>query len=195
MRGKWALALLPVAVIIGCGSSGGTDALPSSDPTTQEAVTESPEPTDAYTPPVDEPTSEPAVETPEPATTSDDATAIALVSWWDGGGKNKTAAIMSALTDVGSASEEADSAGVNAACLDLSSAVTGAMSYGPLPDAEAQQHWSNALAELRSAAIDCVTGTSTFDSDTITRAGEELKAGTAEVNLVNARIRTVAGLS
>jgi hypothetical protein len=93
----------------------------------------------------------------------------------------------------GNASSGGDLAGLNSACESLQADVESAQAYSPIPDAQAQTHWSAALAQEARAASDCIAGISSRDLDLISKSGGEVMAGAAQMVKVTARMNALGG--
>ncbi|WP_042435596.1 hypothetical protein [Streptacidiphilus anmyonensis] len=113
-----------------------------------------------------------------------------VANWWTGGGQaqaTKLASDMSAII----ATTSNDPTTMGNACNTFSGDITTAQSNAPIPDAQAQQHWSAALDHYQQAATDCVAATSTMNTDLMNKATTELTAGSSELSAATARIRQI----
>ena len=113
-----------------------------------------------------------------------------LTAWWTGGGKAH-------LTKVGDDFGQlhtggTDSTAIHADCAQLSTDVSAALAYKPIPDPTAQQHWAAGLDDYQQGATDCLAGTSSMDTTLINEASAKFDAGTAEFNAVTARLQGLA---
>jgi hypothetical protein len=76
-----------------------------------------------------------------------------------------------------------------AACNSLHTDAVQAQHGPPIPDPEAQRHWSAALDHYQQAAIDCRTGGTTGNSTLILAAANGMQQGTTQAGMLTARIR------
>lgn len=176
MLKKVLIAAVPLALLVGCGSSSGSVAAP----TPTETI-----PMDTYLPtgpvpsgdiPSDDPSTVPPVAVPTP-----DVKTL-ITAWAQGGGLNKIGALTSALSNVGASGTSGDVTATRAACIQLTTAVSAAKDYEPIPDAAVQQHWVAGLDDLGTASINCVAGIDSGSASLIGDAGNEETQGTAELS-------------
>jgi hypothetical protein len=119
--------------------------------------------------------------------------AAAIVAWRDGGGLALMNRLIADFSDAGNAGQNADVAGLNAACKHLQTDVEAAQAYKPIPDPQAQTAWAAALAYFARSATDCVSGTDNLDVGLITKASNEMTQGSTQLRLVTTRIRQLSG--
>ncbi|WP_037606086.1 hypothetical protein [Streptacidiphilus rugosus] len=117
---------------------------------------------------------------PTPSSTRDQVS-----SWWYGGGQGQANWISS---DLGNIDGFVKPTVAGSDCTSLSTDVSRAQSYAPIPDAQAQHHWSAALDKYRQAATDCKAGVATTNATLMIKANAEILAGTSELNAATARI-------
>ncbi len=98
-------------------------------------------------------TATPSVVTPDPAD--------AIVAWGNGGGGEHAHRVARAMALVGTAGGDASLA--RAYCTSAGEVVAEAQKFRPIPDAEAERHWSRGLGYARDAARSCVYAATTGD--------------------------------
>jgi hypothetical protein len=103
---------------------------------------------------------------------------------------NKISADFSAI---GVAGKNTDVVGLNTACRHLQTDVEAGQAYKQIPDQQAQTAWASALAYFARAASDCVSGTDNLDASLISKSSDEMDQGTAQLQLVTARIQQLSG--
>ncbi|WP_380513960.1 hypothetical protein [Streptacidiphilus alkalitolerans] len=59
---------------------------------------------------------------------------------------------------------------------------------GPVPDAQAQRHWSAALDQYQQAATDCEAGVAGKNQALITKVGTDSHTASGDLDLATARI-------
>ncbi|SEM63554.1 hypothetical protein [Streptacidiphilus jiangxiensis] len=111
-------------------------------------------------------------------------------AWWYGGGEGRLGWIGTDLGDVNN-DANTDPAKVGSDCTSLSTDVSAARSYGPVPDAQAQHHLSAVLDAYQQAATDCRTGVATKNPALITKAVTDGNAASTELDAATARIMRV----
>jgi hypothetical protein len=152
-------AAIPLAFVVGCGSSS------SSGNTASGATTDAAAPSlDAVTP-----------------------SASSLQTWYQGGGKTALDKLTAALGAVANGNP-ADTASTRTACLDLGTTVSADIGYPPIPDQSIQAHWSAALAHFKNSSSDCVAGIDGNDTSLITLSGSEVDEGTSELKAADAAL-------
>lgn len=171
-----------VALIIIVGIAGGHNANSGSTsvtvpptPTTAAATTDAPAPS------------------PTPTPTQNTALAIAqqITNWWNGGGSGDTSNITRDFSAIVTDASNSDLTSLSGDCSTLSSDITVAQSYDPIPDAQAQTRWKIALTDYQQGADDCVAGANAQDPATITKASNEMASGNTELNAVSTRIKAI----
>jgi hypothetical protein len=123
----------------------------------------------------------------------DPALAAAVATWVTNGGEADLDALGSDFTALEQAANASDLASMSAGCTQLQSDVEAAQQYDPIPDPQAQHDWSAALAEYARGATDCVAGADTSNVDLITKASQEITAGSTDLDRVTARLNVIAG--
>ncbi|MFC1432723.1 hypothetical protein ACEZDB_18940 [Streptacidiphilus sp. N1-3] len=63
--------------------------------------------------------------------------------------------------------------------------------YGPVPDAQAQRHWSAALDQYQQAATDCEAGVAGKNQALITKVGTDSHIASGDLDLATARIMRI----
>lgn len=129
----------------------------------------------------------PAADPPDPRL------ALAVAEWVTDGGDTKLTTLETDFNGLETAASSSDLPTISASCAQLRTDVEAAQSYDPIPDAEAQQDWSDALAEYALGATDCVAGANTANSGLITQASSEIVTGTDDLTLVTTRLNAIAG--
>jgi hypothetical protein len=64
-----------------------------------------------------------------------------------------------------------------------------------IPDGQAQDHWSKALASPGQASSDCTRGVGATDAGLVTKAAGEITAATDELAKTSARIAAINAAS
>ena len=124
---------------------------------------------------------------------ADQAAALAVEAWLHGGGQLVIDNLATDYRRVAAAMTANDMTELNAACSALRSSAETAQAYPPIPDSEAQVHWSASLAQSARAGTDCLAGLSANSGVLITQGGHEAGASSRESALMNARIGTLRG--
>jgi hypothetical protein len=119
--------------------------------------------------------------------------AATIARWWQDGGKDRAQAIRADFTAMGTAADNSDFRAVRAACAAAQRHIAAAQAYAPIPDSQAQQHWTAALAAYARGVSDCMAGVKALDAGAITRAGDEVAAGNADLAKVTGRLHEPAG--
>lgn len=127
------------------------------------------------------------------ATTPAQSGTAGIVGWRAGGGLTLINAMAADFGDISTAGKNTDVTAMHTACTKLQTDVEAAQAYKAIPDDQAQQHWSKALALEARAATDCVAGTSQANATLITQAGQEMDQGASELDLTAARLKVLAG--
>lgn len=98
----------------------------------------------------------------EDTPTGDDYTGLtprqAVSKWITNGGYARATALDTAVNALRTLRPNAYPSEVRASCLNVYQAAQNAFEYGPIPDGEAQAHWSTALAHIESYANWCING-------------------------------------
>ena len=121
----------------------------------------------------------------------DPALAAAVSQWFTHGGDARISALQKDFETIARSADGTDLPGVEAGCTALVVDVGHAQHYDPLPDGQAQQHWSTALSMYANGAADRVKGAGTVDSDRLLRANDEILRGTAELTQATERIQAI----
>lgn len=114
----------------------------------------------------------------------------AIGTWSAGGGLTHVKNIQADAVAVGQAAASGDSGAVAQACRTMLVHVDSAQEYGPIPDAEAQQHWSKALLWYGQSAQHCIDADGRASA--MARSTVEVTQGTTEVEAVAARLGKIA---
>jgi hypothetical protein len=94
---------------------------------------------------------------------------------------------------VAAATAANDLGGLEPACTALRGSAETAQAYPPIPDPEAQVHWSASLAQSARSGTDCLAGLSANHLELVIQAGHEAGASSRESALMNARIGALRG--
>jgi hypothetical protein len=124
---------------------------------------------------------------------ADQAAAVAVEAWLRGGGQLVIDNLATDYRRVAAAMTANDMTELSAACTALRSSAETAQAYPPIPDSEAQVHWSASLAQSARAGTDCLAGLSANSGMLITQGGHEAGSSSRESALMNARIGTLRG--
>ena len=119
----------------------------------------------------------------------------AISNWYRDGGRTRMTDL---VNDMSAVSVDADSLKYTAVVTDcgrLRDDVDAARGYGPIPDAQSQQHWSAALTHLRAASTACVRGAGDMDTNQMLTAASQMDAASAEMVQVTDRIRQLGDTS
>jgi len=122
------------------------------------------------------------------------ATAEAITDWYDGGGKVILGALHSDLRNMNIAMTGNDLAGVASACGKLQGDVSAAQRFTPMPDTVARMHFAAALDHFGQGSASCLAGVGQMDLTLMSQAGDEFKAGSDQITLLNARLVQVSGV-
>jgi hypothetical protein len=163
-----AFAAIPLAFVVGCGSSGSGAVAPAAAVSTAGPLAGLP-----TNPPTTEPPAPVAVQTPD--------VKAAVRAWALGGGLAKIDGLTSAMGQVAASGKSGDSTATRAACVQLTVATAGAENYGPIPETSVEQHWMAGLTALSSAAVDCAAGIDSGNAALLNHAGDEENQGTVEL--------------
>ena len=121
------------------------------------------------------------------------AAAQAVQAWLLGGGRLVIDNLSSDYHRVAATTAANDVQGLVPACSALRTSAESAQAYPPIPDPEAQVHWSESLAQSARAGTDCLAGVTADYLELVTQAGHEAGASSRESSLMNARIATLLG--
>lgn len=121
------------------------------------------------------------------------AGAQAIRAWFDAGGDTRLGNLSRDFDTFHNAAAKADHAGARAACVSIQADVEAAQAYRPIPDDQAHQAWSAALAAYARAATDCVASVDTLSPDLLLRANREMLDGNDGLGRVTARIKALSG--
>lgn len=124
---------------------------------------------------------------------ADHAAAAAVEAWLRGGGQLVIDNLAADYRRVAAAMTANDMSELSAACSALRTSAETAQAYPPIPDSEAQVHWSASLAQSARSGTDCLAGLSANSGALITQGGHEAGASARESALMNARIGTLRG--
>lgn len=162
--GKWIVAVVPVALVVGCGGSSGPGSVKG-----DEGVIRSQQATTA----------------PAPSPTAE-----TKADWLASGGQDILDAISGDLTQLAAAGGNADSQGVETAAISLKADIDRGQQFHPIPNAAAQTEWTAALADGGTAATDYITGAENMDAGLITAGTSALEQGTAHLKVMNELLGT-----
>jgi hypothetical protein len=123
----------------------------------------------------------------------DQAAAAAVEAWLRGGEQLVIDNLATDYRRVAAAMTANDMTELSAACSALRSSAETAQAYPPIPDSEAQVHWSASLAQSARSGTDCLAGLGANSGVLITQGGHEAGASSRESALMNARIGTLRG--
>lgn len=123
----------------------------------------------------------------------DRTNAPAVEAWLRGGGQLVIDNLASDYHRVAASTAANDVQGLVPACAALRTSAETAQAYPPIPDPEAQVHWSASLAQSARAGTDCLAGVTANYLELVTQAGHEAGASSRESALMNARIETLRG--
>jgi hypothetical protein len=165
-RGRWALAVLPMALAVGCSTSSGPGSVAG-----DEGVIRSQQ----------------ATPTAAPTHTERDL----LYDWGHGGGLAQIQAISTALGAIHDAGTSADPLSIQGACEKLTAVVTSAKAYPPIPVPSIQAHWAAALTDFNQSALDCAAGVAGLDAATIEKGTAESNEGTAELETATSQVNAL----
>lgn len=124
---------------------------------------------------------------------ADQAAALAVEAWLRGGGQLVINNLSSDYQKVAAVTANNDVQGLVTVCTALRTSAETAQAYPPIPDQEAQVHWSASLAQSARSGTDCLAGVSANHLELVTQAGHEAGASSRESALMNARIATLRG--
>lgn len=128
-----------------------------------------------------------------PGPPADHAAAVAVDAWLRGGGQLVIDHLAADYHRVAAATAVNDIGGLGPACTALRGSAETAQAYPPIPDPEAQVHWSASLAQSARSGTDCLAGLAADYGPLITQAGHEAGASSRESALMNARIGALRG--
>jgi hypothetical protein len=125
---------------------------------------------------------------------ADHAAAAAVDAWLRAGGQLVIDNLAADYHRVAAAVAANDIGDLGPACTALRTSAETAQAYPPIPDSEAQVHWSGSLAQSARSGTDCLAGL-TADNllALIVQAGHEAGASSRESALMNARIGALRG--
>jgi hypothetical protein len=105
-------------------------------------------------------------------------------AWVDAGGKAHVQAI---VNDFAAMSQDGQDLGaLSAACTKLGTDVASAQAFMPIPNADAQTHWANALNYLTTASSKCVEVINTGSSSELAAVQLAFEQATAELQALEA---------
>ena len=189
-------------LLAGCGSSGsGSIGTPGTNSNASSTALGFSVPSAPDSPsasisvdPANIPSDSPVTEAPTAASTTDPA-AVALgaqyVGWWTGGGRDVVSSFEADSTAIATAAQAVDENALSTGCVDVQLDVVKAQQYAPVPESATQTEWSAALTSYSNAATDCTAGITAQGSSLVLKAGDELTAGTAAVQMVAQRIKAI----
>ncbi len=120
------------------------------------------------------------------------ATPTALSAWVTGGGRHWQQTLVADFGTAQKAADGQDPGALITACRTLQQDSGGAQGYSPIPDSDAESHWSRALSLVGQAAGDCVTGLENQDSAKIAATQALLGTATSELQAATARLGQVS---
>jgi hypothetical protein len=132
---------------------------------------------------------------PRPARSGppDPALAEAVGAWVSNGGEADLRALGSDFKSLSTAANANDMGQMSASCARLQTDVEAAQQYDPIPDPRAQRDWTEALKQYARGATDCMAGADTVNPDLLTKASDEITAGSTSLNHVTTRLSQIAG--
>lgn len=116
---------------------------------------------------------------------------LSVPAWYAAGGATLTTKLGADLAVIGADATGSDMQGMKAHCDELATDTAAATNYPPIPDQQAQQHWSAALDSLTAGSRDCSNSATTGDTDLLATADQEIKTAGAEMAKVTARVNTL----
>jgi hypothetical protein len=134
----------------------------------------------------------PPASTPQ-GSVADRAAAAAVDAWLRGGGQLVIDNLAADYRRVAAATAANDLGGLEPACTALRGSAETAQAYPPIPDPEAQVHWSASLAQSARSGTDCLAGLTANHLELVMQAGHEAGASSRESALMNARIGALRG--
>jgi hypothetical protein len=133
----------------------------------------------------------PPGQAPPAQSPADRAAAQAVDAWLRGGGQLVINNLSTDYQKVAAVTANNDVQGLVTVCTALRTSAETAQAYPPIPDQEAQVHWSATLAQSARSGTDCLAGVSANYLELVTQAGHEAGASSRESALMNARIATL----
>ncbi|WP_143120706.1 hypothetical protein [Actinacidiphila alni] len=109
-------------------------------------------------------------------------TPTTMPAWYAAGGGTHMTTVSRDTTTVDDDASAKDTTSLGTDCVTLLTDVQAAQIFAPAPDADTQQHWSDALDRLAQSAADCRDGVTRSDSALIAKAAKERRAGSTELN-------------
>lgn len=132
----------------------------------------------------------PAEAAPSPSP-HDDKLAAAVKQWFAGGGQDRITALRTDFEAIAKSAGRSDVPAMKDGCAILAADVGKAQHYAPLPDFEAEWHWSAALEMYAKGAADCVKGATNLDGSRLKSANEEIRMGGMELTKATARVEEI----
>jgi hypothetical protein len=123
----------------------------------------------------------------------DPDTAQAVAKWVLNGGEKDLKALGADFGELEKAATANDLTGMSTSCKHLQRDVHASQDYDPIPDQEAQASWSAALDQYEKGAKDCISGADNVDSDLLIKASQEIIDGSADLQMVTARLKEISG--
>ncbi len=114
-----------------------------------------------------------------------------ISTWGDEGGNDLTQSLTKDFSSIAAATGASDTHALSAACGLLDDDVSRAQNYPAIPDADAQSHWSSALAHDHMAAVHCTAGVATSDPSAMADAAIEMDAATVQFRDVTDRFNQI----
>jgi len=111
--------------------------------------------------------------------------------WYAAGGQNHVDTVTRSLTTVGTTGQSGNTTALVTACGQLAVDTAAAHNYTPMPDAAAQQNWSQALTWWHKASQECVAGVPTGNVTMINQAAQSTRYGTEYINRATARVNEI----
>jgi hypothetical protein len=112
-----------------------------------------------------------------------------IANWTAGGGQAILQKITTDVDNAGAAASNQDMPAMAAACSALQTDTQTARAYKPIPDPEAQAHWSAALADFAQSARRCQLALNPVAPDLLRQAAADASAGVGELQLTAARVQ------
>lgn len=114
-----------------------------------------------------------------------------VAAWYAGGGNTLVTKLSDDLTAISQDGQAADTLSMQAHCDTLVEDVGAAQNYPPIPDTQAQDHWSAALGHLSDGGGDCSLGARASDTALIGKSSGEVRQAGSEMRQATARVNTV----
>jgi hypothetical protein len=112
-----------------------------------------------------------------------------IANWTAGGGQTILQKITTDVDNAGAAASNQDIPAMAAACSALHTDTQTGRAYKPIPDPEAQTHWSAALADFTRSAGRCQVALNPLAPDLLRQAAGDASAGVRELQLAAARVQ------